>query len=1446
MPESTVSGNSVGTVVSLKGQAFANSEAGIRELSIGSDIFEGEKITTRSDSQLEIKFQDNTTLSQSENSEVKIDAYVYDADNGSNSNLLLQMSKGVFRTVTGEIAKQNPDNFNLKSPMALIGIRGTTVVGDVSEASEKWGVEEIGKGHVLVVQDSFGNIQFISEPSLIIDFFKNQPIDPARPLSQEELDFFKTVAPITVLQGKTDSPDGQDSDPDTPDDKGAGTEDTGDADDNDNGDGNGDDNTEPGSNEPEAPTEPQPQTNPLLQDPYNPLTTPPQGPETPIDPGTPAVPETVYTPPPPGNTPPPTDQGPSDSTDNDPPAATNAAPVAMADGPFITPQNTSLDIALATLFANDFDPDAGDAIDINGFGAPSHGTIWFTNNTITYTPNADYNGKDSFTYTIIDNDGLTGTATIHIVVNDPPTLEHPIADQSATQDQAFSFTFAADTFDDINEPDNLTYTATLDDGSALPDWLSFNEPTLTLSGTPDNEDIGSISVKITANDGLASVSDTFDISIISASIATDGDDLIYGTTGDDHLSGLMGNDTIYGDEGNDWLSGDQGDDDLYGQEGDDILVGGQGADLLDGGDFTGDNPRNYADYSQDSGSNPISATIFYNSTDGGSFDESQIIDTWGDTDTITNITRFIGSDGDDDFTITVTDDQDISSIRWHLWGLGGNDLFTGTVGENVRVMYIDDIDLNDDGTGVIVDLAGDNPYTEDVIENGYAIDGWGNHDTLNHIQSASGSDFDDILIGSKHNDILLGTLGDDTIDGAGGNDWLVYGWLNNQDTIDSVSINLSTGIATGWNSGQLQFMDQFSNIENAWGSIFNDTIIGNEGYNRLAGDQGDDSLNGGAFIGHDPHHYAQYNRDPGGISADIHYDSSDGGSFDGSKIIDGWGDTDTINNINRFIGSDHDDHFTFTVDNDSDLRWFVWGNDGEDDITGTPDGRLRVMYLDDPSGVFVDLSQGYAIDGWGNHDTLTNVQAVSGSDFNDTLTGKTSGNNGFYGTLGHDIIDGNGSPDGSWISYGFIGSDDDFHGVIISLDETYGYGTALGKDSNGETIFWDQLTDIQTAYGSEFDDTIAGTDADNSLYGEDGNDTLFGLDGNDKLYGGSGTDILDGGDIIEGSAHNNMAVYALDPNGITATINWDDGSSTMGGTVVDGWGDTDTLLNITGIIGSVHDDTLTVVSNSVSASHDWHWMLSGGEGNDTLTGTTNVDEITAADYYNDPTAVNVHLSGDNPETLNQTEDGYAIDGWGDNDTLNNINMVVGSQFGDTLVGNAQANVFFGAQGADTYEGLGGNDDFMFSDASEVDTILDFKSDLEGGENDVLRFEDFRNNGFSAQGVHGPYDVYTAASTTGIADPTQFEVIGITDTVSNDWSNLLSVLNGAVDASAGNDSNDSSFLIVSNGTDSRGYFWQGDTNNNHLIDTSELSQFVELTDFTNTDIVSLGDENFDIG
>ncbi|HEY9809223.1 MAG TPA: putative Ig domain-containing protein [Halomicronema sp.] len=95
-----------------------------------------------------------------------------------------------------------------------------------------------------------------------------------------------------------------------------------------------------------------------------------------------------------------------------------------------------------------------------------------------------------------------------------------ITSQTATQNTAFNFVIPAGTFTDIDEGDTLTYSATLADGTALPSWLQFNAASQTFSGTPANENLGTLIVKVTATDtSNASVSSNFDIVVANVNDA---------------------------------------------------------------------------------------------------------------------------------------------------------------------------------------------------------------------------------------------------------------------------------------------------------------------------------------------------------------------------------------------------------------------------------------------------------------------------------------------------------------------------------------------------------------------------------------------------------------------------------------------------------------------------------------------------------------------------------------------------------------------------------------------------------------------------------------------------------------------------------------------------------------------------------------------------------------
>jgi DNA/RNA endonuclease G (NUC1) len=107
-------------------------------------------------------------------------------------------------------------------------------------------------------------------------------------------------------------------------------------------------------------------------------------------------------------------------------AGVNDGPVANNDTA-TTDEDTAVNV---NVVGNDSDLD-GDALSVTAVTQPAHGSAAFSGGSVTYTPAADYNGGDSFTYTVSDGHGGSATATVSVTVNavnDNPTA----ANDSAT------------------------------------------------------------------------------------------------------------------------------------------------------------------------------------------------------------------------------------------------------------------------------------------------------------------------------------------------------------------------------------------------------------------------------------------------------------------------------------------------------------------------------------------------------------------------------------------------------------------------------------------------------------------------------------------------------------------------------------------------------------------------------------------------------------------------------------------------------------------------------------------------------------------------------------------------------------------------------------------------------------------------------------------------------
>jgi DNA/RNA endonuclease G (NUC1) len=167
--------------------------------------------------------------------------------------------------------------------------------------------------------------------------------------------------------------------------------------------------------------------------------------------------------------------------------AVNDAPSASGDAA-TTDEDTAVTI---DVLANDSDVDH-DSLTITAVSAPSHGGAAISNGKVVYTPNANYNGGDSFTYTITDGQ-LTATATVNVTVgsvNDAPTA-YIVAPSTGSEGTQISVSGSA-TDPDAGETFTFSWVVTKN-----------GSPYATGSGTPYSftpDDNGTYVVTLTATD----------------------------------------------------------------------------------------------------------------------------------------------------------------------------------------------------------------------------------------------------------------------------------------------------------------------------------------------------------------------------------------------------------------------------------------------------------------------------------------------------------------------------------------------------------------------------------------------------------------------------------------------------------------------------------------------------------------------------------------------------------------------------------------------------------------------------------------------------------------------------------------------------------------------------------------------------------------------------------
>ena len=117
----------VGTIASLEGQAEISRDGSWQVTSVGASIHERDELRTGTPGRVRIVFQDDSVVTVSDNSHLVIDEQVFDAKRGV-ARSLLELLRGRLSSLVGEYYHGSGNNYEVRTPTAVCGVRGTEFV----------------------------------------------------------------------------------------------------------------------------------------------------------------------------------------------------------------------------------------------------------------------------------------------------------------------------------------------------------------------------------------------------------------------------------------------------------------------------------------------------------------------------------------------------------------------------------------------------------------------------------------------------------------------------------------------------------------------------------------------------------------------------------------------------------------------------------------------------------------------------------------------------------------------------------------------------------------------------------------------------------------------------------------------------------------------------------------------------------------------------------------------------------------------------------------------------------------------------------------------------------------------------------------------------------------------------------------------------------------------
>jgi len=120
---SVIAEENAGMVVASRGEVLAVSQGGSRELKQGDLIYVEDEIMTANRSFAVLQFVDGAKVTVRPDSLMIVETYMYNGNEEDTATLSLV--SGGLRVITGAMAKSNPENYKVRTPVALMGVRGT-------------------------------------------------------------------------------------------------------------------------------------------------------------------------------------------------------------------------------------------------------------------------------------------------------------------------------------------------------------------------------------------------------------------------------------------------------------------------------------------------------------------------------------------------------------------------------------------------------------------------------------------------------------------------------------------------------------------------------------------------------------------------------------------------------------------------------------------------------------------------------------------------------------------------------------------------------------------------------------------------------------------------------------------------------------------------------------------------------------------------------------------------------------------------------------------------------------------------------------------------------------------------------------------------------------------------------------------------------------------------